>query len=329
MLLLLGACDRVADADGDAAGPTRLILKTDWYAEPEHGGFYLALLRGYYLEEGIDLEIQANNNISNIYQQVATGQVDFGLGTSDTLLTLIARDIPLVGVMPYFQRDPQGVMVHPGSEVRTLQDLDGRKVMLSPTLNYVEFLQRALGIRFQLVPLTGELANFLSDEALAQQAFLTSEPYFVMQAGVQPRLLPFWDTGFEPYRIAYTRRQLASEHPELVAGFIRASLRGWADYTRGAQREAGRVAAFTEIARRNPQQSADFMAWTYAEMARYRLVHGREGEALGQIDRARLRREIGQLSELQLLERNVQVEEAMTFDLYPQQLVVDSDDPQP
>lgn len=323
----LAACgESTAPAEDNA--PVKLTLKADWYAEPEHGGFYLAKLKGYYRDEGIDLEIKANNNISNIYQQVATGEVDFGLGTSDTLLTLVARNIPLVGVMPYFQRDPQGVMIHPGSGIHSLADLDGRKVMISPTLNYVEFLQRSLGIHFQLVPLTGSLANFLSDDSLVQQAFLTSEPYFVMQAGVEPELLPFWDTGFEPYRIAYTRKSLAREHPEVVRGFIRASLRGWADYTGGEQRDANREAAFTEIARRNPQQDEAFMHWTYGQMERYQLVHGRadHGEQLGQIDRARLRREIGQLSDLGLLERNVQVDESMTFDLYPQQLVVDSDD---
>jgi NitT/TauT family transport system substrate-binding protein len=47
-----------ATESGSAAGLTRVTLQADWYPQPEHGGFYTALVKGYYQDEGLDVTIQ-------------------------------------------------------------------------------------------------------------------------------------------------------------------------------------------------------------------------------------------------------------------------------
>ena len=37
-------------APGSAPVLTKISVQTDWYAQPEHGGFYQALVKGYYRE---------------------------------------------------------------------------------------------------------------------------------------------------------------------------------------------------------------------------------------------------------------------------------------
>ena len=32
-------------------------FQADWYPQPEHGGFYDAVVKGYYKDEGLDVEI--------------------------------------------------------------------------------------------------------------------------------------------------------------------------------------------------------------------------------------------------------------------------------
>ena len=38
-------------------GLTKVVLQADWYPQPEHGGFYTALAKGYYKDEGLDVTI--------------------------------------------------------------------------------------------------------------------------------------------------------------------------------------------------------------------------------------------------------------------------------
>lgn len=51
--LVLGGCRK----QQASSGLTPVTLQTDWYPQPEHGGFYDALIRGYYKDEGLDVKI--------------------------------------------------------------------------------------------------------------------------------------------------------------------------------------------------------------------------------------------------------------------------------
>lgn len=297
----------------------KITLLTDWYAEPEHGGFYLAYTRGYYREEGIDLTIRPITNGGSLLTLIATGQAEFGLGTSDNLAVAISRNIPLVAVFPYFQHDPQGVMFHEGSDIQSLSDLDGRNVMFNPALHYLEVIQRTLDIEINVIPLDYSVARFVGDQDFVQQAFLTSEPYFAIQAGAKPQLIPFWEVGLDPYRLAYSNRKFADENPDLVKAFVTASLRGWGDFMAGDTE-----AAFAYIKEQNPQQNDDFMAWTYQEMQGYQLAYGLEenGETLGQVDINRIGEQINLLNTLDLLDSPVDPEKLFFLDNYPSELIL-------
>jgi hypothetical protein len=80
------------------------------------------------------------------------------------------------------------------------------------------------------VPSTLSIANFLADPGYVQQIFITSEPFFAEQAGADVRTLPISSSGYDPYRVAFTSRDFATQHPDLVAKFVRASIRGWQAY---------------------------------------------------------------------------------------------------
>ena len=322
VFLLAGCSEPAEQTNADAQNALeRIVLQTDWYAEPEHGGFYLALQRGYYSDAGLDVEIRTTTTPISVYQLVAADEVQFGLGTSDNLIVAVSRKLPIVGIFPYFQHDPQGVMFHRDMPIDDFKDLDGRRVKIATGMHYVEYLQRTLGIKLQLVPMDGSTTQFVSDRELVQQCFLTSEPYFVAQQGVETGVLPFWDMGLDPYRLVMTSTELASQRPDLVRRFVMASMRGWSEFMNGDTADA-----FAAISSRNTQQSPDFMQWTYGKMQEYSLVYGRasDGETMGQIDSGRLQRQIEQLSALDLLGSPVTPEQTMMFDGYPEVLLVNT-----
>ena len=109
-------------------------------------------------------------------------------------------------------------------------DLDGRRVMINPGAGYVQFLQKSLGIRLQIVPLDYSLTRFLSDPDFIQQCFITNEPFYVTKEGIEPMVIPLSQSGFDPYRQVYAEASYVQENPDIVAAFMRASIRGWQAY---------------------------------------------------------------------------------------------------
>src|SRR5580692_13040410 len=104
-------------ADTSGGGLTKVILQADWYPQPEHGGFYTALAKGYYKDEGLDLSIQPGGPYITVEEQVGAGAAQFGLGSSDKVLEADSQGQTLVGVAATMQRDPQGIMVRKDSPV--------------------------------------------------------------------------------------------------------------------------------------------------------------------------------------------------------------------
>ena len=222
---------------------TKITLQADWYPQPEHGGFYTALVKGYYKDEGLDVSIQPGGPYVSVEQQVSTGVAQFGMGSSDLVLEAMADGQPLVAVAATMQHDPQGIMVRKDSPIRSFADLNGHTVAIKiGASTWWEYIAR----KYQLnsvheVPAMMNVANFVADPNYVQQAFATSEPFFAKQAGIETRVLLTSDAGYSPYRVMFTTRDFLAQHPEAVGKFVRASLKGWRDYlndpTAGSRRD--------------------------------------------------------------------------------------------
>jgi NitT/TauT family transport system substrate-binding protein len=114
---MLAGCTRGTTASDSSSGMglTKVTLQADWYPQPEHGGFYTALAKGYYKDEGLDVTIQPGGPYTVVEQQVSVGAAQFGMGSSDRTLESVADGQPLVAVAATMQRDPQGIMVRKDS----------------------------------------------------------------------------------------------------------------------------------------------------------------------------------------------------------------------
>src|SRR5260370_25658357 len=109
--LLLAASLFALGCRHSSGGPglTQVVLRADWYPQPEHGGFYNALVKGYYKDEGLDVAIQPGGPYVGVTQQVASGSAQFGMAGSDAILEAVSDGQPVVAVAATMQRDPQGI----------------------------------------------------------------------------------------------------------------------------------------------------------------------------------------------------------------------------
>jgi len=214
-----------------ATGLTPIRLQLDWYPQPEHGGFFAAQALGYYKAEGLDVSLLPLPQYGSVAQLVASGNAEFGLGSSDQVLEWNSNGLPLVAVSATMQHDPQAVMVHKDSPIRSFKDLEGHTIAAQTGATWLKYVTQRYNLRqVREVPATLSIANFLADPGYVQQIFVTSEPFFAKQAGAEVRTLPISSSGYDPYRVSFTTREFAAQHPDLVAKFVRASIRGWQAY---------------------------------------------------------------------------------------------------
>ena len=73
---------------------TRIILQSDWFAQPEHGGFYQALANGYYEDAGLEVEIRQGGPNAMPAAKLTAGQVHFAIGRSYEGILRAARGVP-------------------------------------------------------------------------------------------------------------------------------------------------------------------------------------------------------------------------------------------
>ena len=241
--------------------------------------------------------------------------VQFAMGSSDYVLQSVGNDAPLVAVMATMQSDPQAVMVHQDSPVRSFKDLDGHAVAIRlGASTWFEYLVK----RYQLknvreIPATYSVANFLQDPGYIQQIFVTSEPFFARQAGVPVRALLISETGYNPYRVVTTSRAFLQQHPETVAKFVRASVRGWRDYLKNPDD------INAAIAKLNPAMSVPQMKFSYEALRDQHFIAGEDasGADLGRFDPARWTSMYQQLLELKVITKPFDPAIAYTLQFLP------------
>src|SRR5690242_4218973 len=119
--LLAGGCSRHTADTIATSGRIKVRFQTDWYPQPEHGGYYQALAKGLYAAEGLDVEILPGGPNAQVMSSVALGRADLGMTNGDDVIVAIARGVPLKMVAAEMQRDPQGILYHTEQPLRTLQ----------------------------------------------------------------------------------------------------------------------------------------------------------------------------------------------------------------
>ncbi len=309
-LCLLSGCRKHAASNGLFP----VTLQTDWYPQPEHGGFYEALLKGYYRQAGLDVTIVPGGPMVIADQVVSSGAATFAMESSDQVLVSVSRGLPLVAVAATMQRDPQGIMVHKDSPVHSFADLNGHAVSVRPGSIWFEYIVKKYKLdNVREIPATFSVANFLADPEYIQQAFVTSEPFFARKAGAEVRMLQVSDTGYLPYRVYCTSRSFMQEHPDVVAKFVAASTRGWRDYMNDPS------LANAEINRLNPAMSVDqmeFSARTLKEM-HFETGDGPDGDQLGRFTPERWATMYQQLVDLKVIPNPIDPKTAYTMQFLP------------
>jgi NitT/TauT family transport system substrate-binding protein len=313
ILILIASCHGNDFVPGNN-GLIPIRLQADWYPQPEQGGYFTAIVKGYYQAEGLDVTVLPLGQYTSGLQVVASGGAEFGLSAGDQILEAVSNGLPLVAVGATMQHDPQAVMVHKDSPVHDFPDLEGHSVAAQPGATWFRYIVSKYHLKsVRETPATHSIANFLADPTYIQQVFVTSEPYFVTMAGGTYRTMLISRTGYDPYRVFFTQRGLIDKHPEIVAKFVRATIKGWQEYLR----DPGPANAL--ILKLNPAQNSTQMKFTLQAIKDGNFITGTDqtGAEIGKMNAARWAALNEQLTTLGLIRKPIDPTTAYTLKFLP------------
>lgn len=255
----------------------KIVFLTNWYAQAEHGGFYQAQAEGIYRGQGLDVEIRMGGPQVNVYQLLLAGKADFVMGYDIATLNAVEQKLPLVTVAATFQYDPAGLIAHP--DVQRIEDLKTRTLLIGQAseTTFWPWLKAKYGFSDrQKRPYAFSVQQFLVDKKVAQQGYITSEPYAIEKAGVKPKIFHLAQYGYPPYaQTIVTLEKTVKAKPDLIRRFIEASALGWKGYL------ANPAPGNALIRRDNPQVEDGQLAFSVAKLKEYGVVAGGDARTSG------------------------------------------------
>ena len=234
---LLAAAAPLLASPALAQSLTRVQLRLKWLPQTQFAGFYLALERGHYRAEGLDLTI--NPGGPNIQGEtiVASGAEQFGVtGGIDSFFAARERQLPVICIGMNHQITPFVFVAKRASNVNSLEDFRGKRVTAWFTGAHLVLygMLAARGITRESVniqPQQVSVTPFINGETDVCAATWYNELNTIrarLGGDANLRLFSAEDYGISiPRDTLVANQAFAQANPRAVEGFLRASIKGW------------------------------------------------------------------------------------------------------
>jgi NitT/TauT family transport system substrate-binding protein len=213
-----------------------VTLQLQWVTQAQFAGYYVALDKGFYEEEGIDITIKPGGPDILPVDSIVSGTADFGTGLLADVIVAIQKGTPLVSIGQIQQSNGLLLIAKATSGISEPQDFLGKQVgvWLGSWQAQFDALVAKEGIKpedFTLVSQGFSMDSFLNDELDVASAMIYNEYHVVLESGMSPdeiNIIDYADYGLDfPGDVLMTSKRLTEENPDLVTRMVRASIRGW------------------------------------------------------------------------------------------------------
>jgi NitT/TauT family transport system substrate-binding protein len=315
---LIAAC-------GPQAAPTEpavesVSLQLQWVTQAQFAGYYVALDKGWYADEGIDLTINPGGPDLVPADLVIAGTHDFGTSLLADLIVAVEAGKPIVSIAQIQQMNGLLLLAHKSSGITEPLDFVGKRVGV--WLGGWEAQFNALVAREGIQPDEYELVSqgfsmdpFLTGNLDVASAMIYNEYHVVLESGVKVEdlnVIDYADYGLDfPGDVLFTSRRMMQEKPDLCTRMLRASLKGW----QYAVEHPGEAADVVLKYDKSGIQTREHQLAMMQEIAKLVVLPVRP---IGFTDRDDVRRTIDTLLSYGVLEGSVQPEDVFTNDYWQQ-----------
>ena len=278
----------------------KIVLQLKWFHQFQFAGYYAAKLKGYYQDEGLDVEIRERNPEQPVIDQVVRGEADYGIGDSSTVVNYVNGE-PVVAVAAILQHDPLVLISKKSSGIISPYEMSGKRIMFDHSggneAPIIALLAQAelTTEDYTYIPSTFRNVDLVQGIVDVMPAYLSDQLFYFREKGIDINIISPLSYGLDFYGdILFTSKYEVKNNPQRVDKFRRASLKGW----QYALDNPDEVIDFI-INQFNPQKSRAHLVFE-AESIRSLILP--DTIPLGSIEINRLRRVVGIYQSLKLAE---------------------------
>jgi NitT/TauT family transport system substrate-binding protein len=289
-----------------ALAQTAVKFSLDWRFETPNSGFLVALDKGFYKAEGLDVTIDPGNGSVDGINRVASGSYNLAMADFNSLIRF--RDNPanpqLKAVFMLMNAPAFAITSLKKTGIAKPKDLEGRLVGAPAAdgayANWASFV-KASGIDASKVKI--ENVGFPVREPMLMQGKVDAIVGFGYSAwvalqsnGYKPEdisIMYMRDFGLELFGNALIANpQFLKDNPEVVRKFVRASIKGFMDVA------ANPADAVASVLKRNPVTTEAAEKLRLAMFMNDNFFTAEvKAQGVGYVDLARLNRSIAQIGE--------------------------------
>ncbi|HET9044444.1 MAG TPA: ABC transporter substrate-binding protein [Burkholderiales bacterium] len=255
IILSLVAAALSAALVAPAAAQTKFPFRLNWTLYGEHAPFFVARDKGFYKEEGLDVEIQEGSGSTTVSQLVANGSSPVAYVDAATMMRGVGAGMPIKAVGVTLQQSPMAFIYRADAARPTkVAEIKGSRIAITAgdaSLAIFTAFMGKLGMKVEDVQMI-VVANPAAKEqaVLNKQAdallgyFMDQGPRMQLQTGVKMGWTRLYDmagvTTLSSAIIANNDWMKDAKNQDLLKRFLRASQRGW-QYTYDNRAEAAEI----------------------------------------------------------------------------------------
>jgi NitT/TauT family transport system substrate-binding protein len=244
-----------------AAALDSVVFQANWLIQGENAYMVAGRDRGFYREEGIDLEIKRGFGSGDTVKKVVGGAAT--VGTADmgvVMLGIVREKLPVKCISAEYSYSPQGFWVLAASDIKSIKDLAGKRAGVTPgnsLLVYFPLVAKANDLdpsklTFVTMEASALLSTLLAGQIDAMPGFATV--FALRNAETSAQGKPLRDFPFARHGLkVYGECQLVAEatingKPDLIARYMRATQKS------------------LRWSQANPEETAHLLSATYPEL---------------------------------------------------------------
>ncbi|OME99231.1 ABC transporter substrate-binding protein [Paenibacillus sp. FSL H7-0942] len=106
----------------------KLSIMLDWYPNAVHSFIYVAQEKGYFADQGLDVEIQMPADTNDSLKLVAAGKIDLALSYQPQVLLARGENIPVRSIAAVVRHPLVHLLTEANGNVNSPKDLEGKTV---------------------------------------------------------------------------------------------------------------------------------------------------------------------------------------------------------
>ena len=228
LLVLVAGCSQKQESPPQ----DEIVVQLKWEHGVQFAGMYAAQVQGFYAEENLAVTFEPGGVGVVLEDRLFDGTADFVVMGATEALVGRANGQPHKAIAVINQVSPLVYFAKADAGITSPHDFAGRRVLVYPDDNVLPIMLARNGVDPDTLvvvePQDFALADFYEDRVEIVTGYLTNEVLIAQRAGYDLAIVYPDDFGVHVYSdCLVTTDELIAHDPDLVARFLRATLRGW------------------------------------------------------------------------------------------------------